>query len=194
MTTARAPRFQETDRLITAAFVALCGEQGSFDVTVSEIAARAHVGRSTFYLHYQDVDALIASLQERLLALAEANLSHAIPQLLAHGRAALPGYFEPIVPLLRENRPALLLFLGPNGRPQFAYRLKQTAKALLRQFFTAGGHLGRDDRRAEYLLEYMTSAGLGLIVHWLEDDLAMPIGELADLLGTILFAGPLAAV
>ncbi|MBK7218298.1 MAG: TetR family transcriptional regulator C-terminal domain-containing protein [Candidatus Promineofilum sp.] len=48
-------------------------------------------------------------------------------------------------------------------------------------------------RQAEYVIEYMAAAGLGLIVHWLEDDLSMPVEELIALLGAILFKGPLAA-
>ena len=50
-----------------------------------------------------------------------------------------------------------------------------------------------DDRRTEYLIEYIAAAGLALIVHWLEDDLSMPVEELIALMGAILFKGPLAA-
>ena len=35
-------------------------------------------------------------------------------------------------------------------------------------------------RQAEYVIEYMAAAGLGLIVHWLEDDLSMPVEELTQ--------------
>lgn len=193
MTTPRAAKFQQTERLIEAAFLELCRERGSFDVTVSEIAARAHVGRSTFYLHYQNVGALIAGIQERLLAMAETNLSYAVPHIAASGLAALPHYFEPVVPLLRQNRQALLLLLGPNGSAQFAYRLKETAKAQLRHFFVGHDNGNHGDKRTEYVIEYMAAAGLGLITHWLEDDLSMPVEELMALLGIILFSGPLAA-
>jgi AcrR family transcriptional regulator len=185
-------RFQQTERLIEAAFIELCQEQGSFDVTVSEVCARAGVSRSTFYLHYAGVAALMASIQERLLALAEANLSRALPWVLTHGTAGLADYFEPILPLVRENRPALLLFLGPNGSAQFAYRLKETGKTQMRRIFAAN-RVAQDDKRTEYLIEYMASAGLGLIVHWLRDDMSMPVEELVALLGVILFNGPLAA-
>lgn len=193
VTTAPATRFQQTEQLIEAAFVELCRERGSFDVTVSEVVARAHVGRSTFYLHYQDVAALIAAIQERLLALAEANLGRAMPYILAGGPAGLPHYFVPIVPVLRENRQTLLLFLGPNGSPQFAHRLKQMAKGKLRDFFEARDLMPHDDKRTEYVMEYMVAAGLGLIAHWLEDDLSMPAEEMITLLAAILFSGPLAA-
>lgn len=188
MTAPRDPRFQKTERLIEAAFVELGLERGGFDVSVSEIAARAHVGRSTFYLHYQDVAALSESIQERLLAMAESNMSRAVSLFVAMGPATLSDYFVPMVSLMRENRQALLLYLGPSGSAQFAYRVKQMGKAKLRIFFVV-----HDDRRTEYLIEYMAAAGLALIVHWLEDDLSMPVEELIALMGAILFKGPLAA-
>jgi AcrR family transcriptional regulator len=193
VTTPHDSRFQQTERLIETAFLGLCQERGSFDVTVSEVAARAHIGRSTFYLHHRSVAALSETIQERLLAMADSNLSRAVPHILANGPAGLPHYFVPIVPLMRQNRQALLLYLGPNGSAQFSHRVKQMAKTKLRRLLAAHGHMAHGDRRTEYVLEYMTAAGLGLIVHWLEDDLSMPVEELIALLGAILFSGPLTA-
>lgn len=181
-------KYRQTERAIEQAYLALCLEQGRLDVTVSEVVSRAGIGRSTFYLHFNDVAGLAAAIQERLLAVAEANMARVLPDLLAHGEEALPRYFEPVAQALRENRHALLVFLGRNGSPAFIYRVKQTAKVYLRRLFA-----GRADERTEYLIEYMVSAGMGLIIYWLEDDMALPYETLLALLGTILVRGPLAA-
>lgn len=181
-------KYRQTERAIEQAYLALCLEQGRLDVTVSEVVSRAGIGRSTFYLHFNDVAGLAAAIQERLLAVAEANMARVLPDLLAHGEEALPRYFEPVAQALRENRHALLVFLGRNGSPAFIYRVKQTAKVYLRRLFA-----GRADERTEYVIEYMVSAGMGLIIYWLEDDMALPYETLLALLGTILFRGPLAA-
>jgi|CXWJ01.1.fsa_nt_gi AcrR family transcriptional regulator len=181
-------KYRQTERAIEQAYLALCLEQGRLDVTVSEVVSRAGIGRSTFYLHFNDVAGLAAAIQERLLAVAEANMARVLPDLLAHGEEALPRYFEPVAQALRENRQALLVFLGRNGSPAFIYRVKQTAKVYLRRLFA-----GRADERTEYLIEYMVSAGMGLIIYWLEDDMALPYETLLALLGTILVRGPLAA-
>lgn len=181
-------KYRQTERAIEQAYLALCLEQGRLDVTVSEVVSRAGIGRSTFYLHFNDVAGLAAAIQERLLAVAEANMARVLPDLLAHGEEALPRYFEPVAQALRENRQALLVFLGRNGSPAFIYRVKQTAKVYLRRLFA-----GRADERTEYVIEYMVSAGMGLIIYWLEDDMALPYETLLALLGTILVRGPLAA-
>lgn len=181
-------KYRQTERAIEQAYLALCLEQGRLDVTVSEVVSRAGIGRSTFYLHFNDVAGLAAAIQERLLAVAEANMARVLPDLLAHGEEALPRYFEPVAQALRENRHALLVFLGRNGSPAFIYRVKQTAKVYLRRLFA-----GRADERTEYVIEYMVSAGMGLIIYWLEDDMALPYETLLALLGTILVRGPLAA-
>ena len=119
---------------------------------MSEVVSRAGIGRSTFYLHFNDVAGLAAAIQERLLAVAEANMARVLPDLLAHGEEALPRYFEPVAQALRENRHALLVFLGRTGSPAFIYRVKQTAKVYLRRLFA-----GRADERTEYVIEYMVS-------------------------------------
>ncbi len=181
-------KYIQTERAIEQAYLALCHEQGRLDVTVLEVVSRAGIGRSTFYLHFNDVAGLAAAIQERLLATAEANMSRVLPALAAQGQAALPTYFESVAQVLRENRRALLLFLGRNGSAPFFYRVKQTAKIQLRRLFT-----DRADERTEYVIEYMASAGMGLIVYWLEDEMALPYDELLELLGVILFKGPLVA-
>jgi len=181
-------RFQKTGKHIENVFLDLCLEKGHRDIAVSELVARAGIGRSTFYLHYDDVPALSAGIQERLLALADANMSRGMAAIAAHGEAALAYYFVPASQLIRANRKALLVYLGRNGSTQFIYRLKQVARANLRQLLAPG-----DDPRTAYLLEYMVSAGLGLIVFWLEDDMAMPPQEVVALLETVMFKGTLAA-
>jgi AcrR family transcriptional regulator len=49
-------RIRRTRERLGAALIALLEEKAIHDVTVREVLARAKVGRSTFYLHYQDKD------------------------------------------------------------------------------------------------------------------------------------------
>lgn len=67
-------RIQRTRQLLQDALLALILEKGFDAVTVQDIIDRANVGRSTFYAHFQDKDALLLSGFEHLLAEFEKHL------------------------------------------------------------------------------------------------------------------------
>jgi AcrR family transcriptional regulator len=71
-------RAARTRRAIVGAFVALVLERRYDGISVSDIAARADVGRSTFYEHFRGKDELLHQSMEPLLALlADAALPDA---------------------------------------------------------------------------------------------------------------------
>jgi len=61
------------ERLVAAAF-ALFAERGYDETTVDDIAARAEVGRTTFFRHYGSKEAVIFPAHEELLARITARL------------------------------------------------------------------------------------------------------------------------
>jgi len=62
-------RSQRTRHLLSAAFVQLLKEKGYSAITVSDLIARANIGRSTFYSHFQDKDDLFVSELDRVIEL-----------------------------------------------------------------------------------------------------------------------------
>ena len=54
-------RIQKTQNLLRKALVSFIHEKAYDTITVTEILERANVGRSTFYMHFQDKDELLAS-------------------------------------------------------------------------------------------------------------------------------------
>src|SRR5580704_14752198 len=57
-------RVRRTRERLGAALIALIEEKAIDKVTVREVLDRADVGRSTFYLHYQDTNDLLLSQME----------------------------------------------------------------------------------------------------------------------------------
>src|SRR6266508_1243146 len=68
-------RSQRTRHLLGEALVALIREKDYNTITVSDIIERANIGRSTFYAHYRDKDALFVGELDRVIEV----LSHHIP-------------------------------------------------------------------------------------------------------------------
>src|SRR6185436_8620633 len=70
-------RSQRTRHLLGEALVELIREKDYGTITVSNIIERANVGRSTFYAHYRDKDALFVGELDRVIE----ALSQRIPGL-----------------------------------------------------------------------------------------------------------------
>ena len=55
------PRIQRTRAYLREAFIDLVLDRGYQDITVTNLAERALINRSTFYLHYHDIEDLMTS-------------------------------------------------------------------------------------------------------------------------------------
>ncbi len=85
-------RVRRTRRILGTALVELVLEKGYDQITVQDILDRADVGRSTFYAHYRDKDALFLAnfddMREELLANVEAaDPAHVAAAVFAHAHA-----------------------------------------------------------------------------------------------------------
>lgn len=59
-------RVKKTKRAIQKAFVALLREKPIEKITVKEIAERAEINKTTFYSHYETLDALTAEMERQI--------------------------------------------------------------------------------------------------------------------------------
>lgn len=67
-------RTQRTRRTLARALIALIQEKRYEAITVQDICARANVGRSTFYAHFQDKDDLLASNFQEVMRSLEGEI------------------------------------------------------------------------------------------------------------------------
>jgi AcrR family transcriptional regulator len=59
-------RFQETEKALTDAFLELLEEKELSEITVSELCRRCGIHRSSFYLHFADIYAMMERIEEDL--------------------------------------------------------------------------------------------------------------------------------
>ena len=60
-------RYRRTQRNLRQALIALLSEKPIDAISVRELAERADINRATFYLHYDSPQALLVSLENKLL-------------------------------------------------------------------------------------------------------------------------------
>lgn len=103
-------RVRRTRELLQKALIELISERGYDALTIQEIADRANVGRTTFYLHYSSKEELLMSCHEAIVS---------------------RFHFGPLHPLSREE------LLSPEAPPGMtsAYRHLEDARAMLSPIF-----------------------------------------------------------
>ena len=112
-------RVQFTKTALRDAMIELICEKPLTSITVKDVCARADINRSTFYLHYKDVDSLLVAVED-----------YAIEYIQSHFKG-LGNAFDELVGFLTymKNTPRLrnLFFVlaGERGDPRFTRRLQE---------------------------------------------------------------------
>lgn len=153
-----------------SAFVELILTDGYEATGVGDIIRRAHIGRSTFYLHYSSKEALLtASLERPCSGLAACA-----------GGAATADMLIPLLEHFREQRNLNRVFFEHPVRRLWVRRLA----ALIEREVTPGRRTGRGRPRMPRSLLALTIAEMqiGLIVHWVTGAVAVKSEVIAEAL------------
>ncbi len=162
-------RVQRTRRLLHQALMSLSLEKKYESITVQEILDRADVGRSTFYMHFQDKDELLVSGFQHLQSLLKSALE---------ASAALPGksyeriigfslaMFEHVV----EYRRVIRALLGSNAEAVVRRHIHSALIAVIGQEVKM--ELQRRKRgncpvSPELLTHFLVSTYISVLIWWL---------------------------
>jgi AcrR family transcriptional regulator len=178
-------RVRRTRKLLQQALIDLTIERGFAALTVRDISERAMVNRATFYRHYLDKYDLLQQYMADIYELTESQE----PAPAASGRRA-PGPDVPpdrppsgLVSLfehVQEHAAFFRVMLGKQGDPTFVEGVRQYIEKRIRSNLpaqarqTAPGSLPLD-----LCIGYMTHAGIGALVWWLDNDTPCSPAQLA---------------
>ena len=104
-------RVRRTQQALTRSMIELILEQGFEATSVSQIAARADVGRSTFYAHYADKEDLLQGSLENLRQHLEAR-ARATQQRSGPGVPLALAFCLPMLEHAGENRALFAAMVG----------------------------------------------------------------------------------
>jgi AcrR family transcriptional regulator len=153
-------RVRRTRQALHEALIALVLDRGYEALTVQDILDRADVGRSTFYAHYRDKEALLTATFDDLREQLEREAGHEAP--LHPGRPA-----ELIFEHAHRHQRVYRALCGRRGGQAVQRHLHRMVRDLLRDAAPAEPGLP-----AELVAEFHTSATLGLLVWWIDQDFA----------------------
>lgn len=158
-------RVRRTRRTLHEAFIELVLERGYERITVQDILDRADIGRSTFYAHFRDKEALLLAsfddMREQLSAAIGARPDRSATLLFEHAH---------------RHQVVYRALCGRQGGSLVHRHLHGLIGGLLRE--QLAGSSG--DLPVDVVAEFHTSAILGLLVWWIDHDFCRGPEWLAD--------------
>jgi AcrR family transcriptional regulator len=179
-------RVTETKDKIRNAFFELYAEKKIDRISIKEITDRAQLNRGTFYVYYKDIYDLLEKTEDELIAELVFKLRDLIPRILREEN--LDPFLPPLEFYQRYSK-FLKVLLGTNGDPNFIHKIKAILIKTLHEMLK-NEHIPEVENM-EYIMEFISSAQIGIISHWLANDMALPINELGEMIKKILLHGPI---
>ena len=115
-------RTEKTKTSILNALVLLSREKELNEISIRELTEVAHIHRNTFYLHYTDVDSVLAELEEDMCSVVKNMAEQFTPQeLLSHVGLLLREVFQ----YLYQEREKCVLMMKGRGKVGESRRRKK---------------------------------------------------------------------
>ena len=160
-------RVQRTRELLQKALIELISERSYEAITIQDIADRANVGRTTFYLHYGSKDELFMNCHEVILGDFHFGPLHPLSRAELLSPEAPPGMALAYRHLGEARALSYYIFQGKDS-PLLMRRIRdlsaQEIEANLRAAFAEADSTIPFD----VLANYLAGAQLALVQWWLE--------------------------
>lgn len=166
------PRIARTRTSLREALFSLARERAFDEISISDIAERAGINRSTYYQHYSDKDTLLAEA-------LDAVIDHAIgverPLTESAGERILLEYLRHV----QEHAELYRSLLGEGGSATIQVRMSRRLQEIIVQAFESGGPSGPTDVPTEVTAAAIAGSALAAVRAWL-DFTPLPTAEVAS--------------
>ena len=177
-------RIQRTRKLLQQALIDLTVEMGFAAVTVRDICNRAMVNRSTFYRYYLDKYDLLDQYMDAIQA-ATLEAASSSEAAMSAAPKSVPSGLLMLVKQVEANADFYRAMLGRKGDPTFVERFRRFSENRYRYLFAQQKVVDVQSPPVDMKLEYISYAGVGAFLWWLEHDQPCSAEQLAIWLGQL---------
>lgn len=157
-------RVIKTRKQLKKGLAALMKEKSVNQITVKELVEEVDINRSTFYLHFKDIQDLLREIEENM----EAQIKRAIEEHpIVSGNENAFYFIEDMFRVLDEEREISKALIGPNGDMGFIHRIEQIIKENSRGTLEKMFPGKKEDLK--YFYAFCLSGCLGLVKVWLNE-------------------------
>ncbi len=171
-----------TAELMDQALLELLEKKDIEFITVTEIAKKAGVNRSTFYLHYDNVYELLEETIDRLnREFIGAFETKSPPNINSKDDAFLitENQLIPYLEFCKKHKRVLRLV---HQKPHLFQKNLAKKRMYDKVFYPAISQFIKEETKKVYTLEFFTEGVVGIIHKWLDLDCVTPIEELIGII------------
>lgn len=180
-------RVRRTRRRLREAIVSLIHEKSYPAIVVNEILERADVGRSAFYAHFPNKDALLASGIEEMLHATPPRTSS--PAIGRFGNAL--GFSFPIFEYIGQCRHTRPRKMGRSGRHIVHQHLHQVLAERIGDDVEQAFHHGNEGSSmpADLATQYIVTTFILVLNWWVESQSPLSAREIDDVFLALVVPG-----
>ncbi len=167
-----------TEEAFEEAFWRLYAQKPVGKISVAELSALAGYNRGTFYLHWENLDALLTQLKDSLLGEIRVCVAGCMKRLEAGEDSE--AVMQDVLDFYTAHKTQLSLLLGSNGDPQFVDALKEEMKPLWARYV-----LHKDEPMSDLAalsLEFTLSGVMFMLRKWIDNPEGVSAEELLHLI------------
>ncbi len=124
-------RQEKTKQAILQALIDLIDKKGLDQVSVSDLCQQANISRSTFYLHYKNMEDLLLSVEADFIR----EITEAIQDLetedLIYNSQALTQLFTRILESIEKNSDLIITLMSPTTSPRTRLTIEQAIENII---------------------------------------------------------------
>lgn len=153
-------------------------------ITIKEICHIANVNRSTFYLHYSNMNDLLEETIKSLNLSFNSHLKLKKDENIIISKDNLEDlllinddYLVPYLNFIKENKN---IYKVLNTHPQL-FNANKTYDQMFRKLFVPiMNRFGLDEKWHKYLMDFYISGITSIVLDWVYDDCKIPVQEISD--------------
>jgi len=173
-------KIRYTKMVIRDSLMELMKTSSIFKISIKDICELADISRSTFYSHYKDQYDLLRKIEEETLAYFGDMLNKYKDK---HSKREIVQMTEEMLVYIASNGHSIQVLLSENGDIDFQKKMFQyfVNNNQIKKYFAKKQ---MDDEAKTYYSVFLVHGAIGLLQHWLKDNMTMPIPQLAKMLFT----------
>jgi AcrR family transcriptional regulator len=167
-----------TRKVLGDSLIELMKDKPFAKITIKELCENADINRTTFYAHYRDQYDLLKQIEEETIVSIENILDKYDGR---RSKQEILKMTEEIFNFIAGNNNSVQILLSENGDIGFQKKLfrRFMRKEQVMSYFPAKSI---KEETKEYWYVYLVNGVIGLVQHWLKDNMSISVPELAKMI------------
>ena len=171
-------KIRYSKKVIRESLMELMKTKSILSVSVKDICDLADIARSTFYDHYKDQYDLLRQIEDETLAYFDELL---VKYKDKYDKREMTQMLEEILTYIANNSNSIHVLLSENGDLGFQKKLLYHF-IMHNQIIKYFSENQQNEEAMPYYTVFLVHGAIGLIQHWLKDNMLMPVPQLAKML------------